>query len=162
SSDAPLASPPADQGSNRSGTVGTAGTDHGDHVMSTDLFRQIAKEENPVVVAITAQSHVPASDVPQFFGDDDLFSRFFGGQPQLKDQLRRTLGSGFLINASGEILTNSHVVADAEEIRVALFNDEQKIYPADVIGRDPLTDSALIKLKNPPGNLPAARLGDSD
>jgi serine protease Do len=72
------------------------------------------------------------------------------------------LGSGFLINPDGEILTNSHVVAEAEEIRVALFNDERRIYPADVIGRDALTDSALIKLKNPPANLPAATLGDSD
>ena len=101
SSDTPQASSSADQGSNRGGTVGTTGTDHGDHVMSTDLFRQIAKEENPVVVAITAQSHVPANELPQFFGDDDFFSRFFNGRPQLKDQLRHTLGSGFLINANG-------------------------------------------------------------
>jgi serine protease Do len=151
-----------DQASNRDDSVGTTGTDHGDKVMTTDLFRKIAKAENPVVVAITAQSHVPASELPQFFGDDDFFSRFFGGRPQLRDQLRHTLGSGFVINANGEILTNSHVVAGAEEIRVALFNDERRIYPADVIGRDALTDSALIKLKNPPADLPAATLGDSD
>jgi serine protease Do len=152
----------ADQTPNRDDTVGTSGTDGGDKVMTTDLFRRIAKAENPVVVAITAQSHVPSSDLQQYFGDDDLFSRFFGGRPQLREQLRHTLGSGFLINTDGEILTNSHVVAEAEEIRVALFNDERTIYPADVIGRDALTDSALIKLKNPPANLPAATLGDSD
>jgi len=163
-------SPSADQPSNRStdqtsgrdDTVGTSGLDGGDKVMTTDLFRRIAKAENPVVVAITAQSHVPSSELRQYFGDDDFFSRFFGGRPQLKEQLRHTLGSGFLINTDGEILTNSHVVAEAEEIRVALFNDERTIYPADVIGRDALTDSALIKLKNPPANLPAATLGDSD
>jgi len=153
---------PADQTTNRDDTVGTSGTDRSDKVMTTDLFRRIAKAENPVVVAITAQSRVPAGDLRQYFGDDDFFSRFFGGRPQLREQLRHTLGSGFLINPDGEILTNSHVVAEAEEIRVALFNDERRIYPADVIGRDALTDSALIKLKNPPANLPAATLGDSD
>jgi serine protease Do len=152
----------ADQTTNRDDTVGTSGTDRSDKVMTTDLFRRIAKAENPVVVAITAQSRVPAGDLRQYFGDDDFFSRFFGGRPQLREQLRHTLGSGFLINPDGEILTNSHVVAEAEEIRVALFNDERRIYPADVIGRDALTDSALIKLKNPPANLPAATLGDSD
>jgi serine protease Do len=152
----------ADQTPNRNDTVGTSGTDRDDKVMTTDLFRRIAKAENPVVVAITAQSHVPSGELQQYFGNDDFFSRFFGGRPQLKEQLRHTLGSGFLINTDGEILTNSHVVAEAEEIRVALFNDERTIYPADVIGRDALTDSALIKLKNPPASLPTATLGDSD
>jgi serine protease Do len=162
SSDNAPASSSADQTSNRGQSVGTTGTDHGDKVMTTDLFRRIAKAENPVVVAITAQSRVPASELPQFFGNDDFFSRFFGGRPQLRDQLRHTLGSGFVITSNGEILTNSHVVAGADEIRVALFNDDRTVYPADVIGRDALTDSALIKLKNPPANLPAATLGDSD
>lgn len=164
SSDQPPVSAPADQASTPSPnqSIGTTGTDTGDNVMTTDLFRKIAKAENPVVVAITAQSHVPSNEQHQFFGDEDFFSRFFGGRPQLRDQLRHTLGSGFVINGNGEILTNSHVVAGADEIRVALFNDERTIYPADVIGRDALTDSALIKLKNPPANLPTATLGDSD
>src|SRR5215831_1953469 len=77
----------ADQTPNRDDTVGTSGTDRGDKVMTTDLFRRIAKAENPVVVAITAQSHVPASELQQYFGNDDLFSRFFGGRPQLREQL---------------------------------------------------------------------------
>jgi len=53
-------------------------------------------------------------------------------------------------------------VAGAEQIRVALFSDEHKTYLADVLGRDPLTESALIKLKNAPQHLPTAVLGDSD
>src|SRR5690349_21275565 len=72
-------SPAADQPSNRStdqtsgrdDTVGTSGLDGGDKVMTTDLFRRIAKAENPVVVAITAQSHIPSSELRQYFGDDD-------------------------------------------------------------------------------------------
>jgi serine protease Do len=59
-------------------------------------------------------------------------------------------------------VTNNHVVAGADQIRVALFGDDRKTYPAEIVGRDPLTDSALIRLKNGPGSLLAARLGDSD
>ena len=130
--------------------------------MTTDLFRRIAKRENPVVVAVTTQAHVKAPDFAQVFGNDDFFSRFFGGTPQPRDQMRRALGSGFRISPDGEILTNNHVVSGAEEIRVGLFSDEHKTYAAEVVGRDALTDSALIKLKNAPSNLPAASLGDSD
>ena len=134
--------------------------DAGD-VMTTKMFRAIAQRQNPVVVAITTQSRVKATDMAQF-GGDDFFRRFFGGPPQPQQQLRRALGSGFLIKPDGEILTNNHVVAGAEQIRVVLFSDEHKTYAADVVGRDPLTDSALIKLKEPPSNLPTASLGDSD
>jgi serine protease Do len=59
-------------------------------------------------------------------------------------------------------VTNNHAVAGADQIRVALFGNDRKTYPAEIVGRDPLTDSALIRLKNGPGNLPAATLGDSD
>jgi len=72
------------------------------------------------------------------------------------------LGSGFLINPDGEILTNNHIVAGADRIRVGLFGDDRKTYLATLVGRDPLTDSALIRLKDAPGNLPSATLGDSD
>jgi serine protease Do len=129
---------------------------------NTSLFRTIAKRENPVVVFITIQSRTRAPDMTQFFGGDDFFWRFFGGPAQPRDQIRQGLGSGFLITRDGEILTNNHVVAGAQEIRVGLFSDEHKTYPADVVGRDPLTDSALIRLQNAPRDLPTATLGDSD
>jgi serine protease Do len=135
-------------------------------VVTTGLFRSIAKRENPMVVAITTQSHVRTSDLNQLFGNggDDFFNRFFGapGQQQPHEEVEQALGSGFLVSPDGEILTNNHVVAGAEQIRVALFSDEHRTYPADIVGRDPLTDSALIKLKNGPAHLPAAVLGDSD
>src|SRR5205823_3276788 len=93
---------------------------------------------------------------------DDFLRRFFGGPMRRHERLMRALGSGFLIGRDGEILTNNHVVAGAEQIRVGLFGDERKTYVATIVGRDPLTDSALIKLTDAPGNLPVARLGDSD
>jgi serine protease Do len=131
-------------------------------VMNTSLFRTIAKRENPVVVFITVQSRTRAPDMTQFFGGDDFFSRFFGGPAQPREQIQQGLGSGFLITRDGEILTNNHVVAGAQQIRVGLFSNDRKTYAADVLGRDPLTDSALIRLKNGPSDLPTATLGDSD
>jgi serine protease Do len=112
-------------------------------------------------VAITTQSRVTAPDVTQFCDSDDFFWRFFGGPRARCEQIQRSLGSGFLIG-SNEIVTNNHAVAGADQIRVALFGNDRKTYPAEIVGRDPLTDSALIRLKNGPGNLPAATLGDSD
>ena len=144
-------------------TAAAAGErNHQSAVITTDLFRTIAKRENPVVVAITTQSRVTTPEFGQFSGNDDFFQRFFGGPGAPHEQIQQALGSGFLVDTTGEILTNNHVVAGAEQIRVELFGDEHKTYPADVVGRDPLTDSALIKLKNGPGNLRAASLGDSD
>jgi serine protease Do len=131
-------------------------------IMDTSLFRTIAKRENPMVVFITVQSRTRAPDMTQFFGGDDFFSRFFGGPAQPREQIQRGLGSGFLISRDGEVLTNNHVVAGAQQIRVGLFGNDRKTYAAELLGRDPLTDSALIRLQNGPGELPTATLGDSD
>ncbi len=125
--------------------------------VSTALFRNIARQVNPVVVFITTQSRPRGSQ-----GGDDALRRFFGGPPGGGSEVQRSLGSGFLISGDGEILTNNHVVADADEIRVGLYNNERVTYVAKVVGRDPLTDSALIKLSDAPRGLPAAVLGDSD
>ena len=72
----------------------------------------------------------------------------------------QSLGSGFILNAEGFILTNNHVVKDATDIQVQLSDGRE--FKADVVGKDPLTDVALIKLKNPPKDLPTVVLGDSD
>ena len=129
--------------------------------VDTHLFRNIAKELNPMVVFITTESRVKA-EIPPAFGDE-FFRQFFGQLPtQPQEQIQRALGSGFVVSRNGEILTNNHVVAGAQDIRVALFSDENKRYDAKVIGRDPLTDTALIRITNGPANLPVAPLGDSD
>src|SRR5262249_40626737 len=68
-------------------------------------------------------------------------------------------GSGFIIRQDGVILTNNHVVEDAKEITVTLADKQE--YTAKVLGRDPKTDLAVLKIK-PKGELPVAKLGDSD
>ena len=100
----------------------------------------------------------PDSPFRGFFGDD-LFKHFFGDMPQ--GQMKtHALGSGFVIDNKGLILTNNHVVEKATEIKVKL--EKGKEYTAKVLGRDPKTDLALIKVK-PDGDFPKPLpLGDSD
>jgi serine protease Do len=97
------------------------------------------------------------------FGEEDPFNdfwrRFFGGPLPRGPQRQRSLGSGFIIDADGSILTNNHVVENAQKIVVKLSDDQE--YEAKVIGRDPKTDIAIIKI-NAKGTLAAASLGDSD
>lgn len=92
-----------------------------------------------------------------FFGDE-FFDRFFRDMPQ-KDLKRKSLGSGFIISKDGYILTNTHVVENATEIKVSLT--DEKVYDAEVVGRDAKTDIALIKIKAN-GDLPTVPLGDSE
>jgi serine protease Do len=92
----------------------------------------------------------------------DPFERFFGQpMPDMPEEFKgQSLGSGFILNAEGYILTNNHVVKDATDIRVRLGDNTE--YAAKVIGKDPVTDVALIKLSSAPKNLPTVVLGDSD
>jgi serine protease Do len=92
----------------------------------------------------------------------DPFERFFGTpQPDGPEGQRgQGLGSGFILNASGLILTNNHVVKDATDIHVRLADNTE--YTAKVIGKDAATDVALIQLSAPPKDLPTVVLGDSD
>ena len=89
----------------------------------------------------------------------DFFDRFFGPQPQPRERKARSLGSGFIIDSKGYIITNNHVIENAEEITVRLANEIE--YQAEIIGRDPTTDLALIKI-NAKNHLPFVRLGDSE
>jgi serine protease Do len=100
----------------------------------------------------------PQSPFRDFFGDD-FFERFFGQMP--KERKQHSLGSGFIIDpAKGFILTNNHVVANADEINVRL--DNGKDYEAEVVGRDSKTDLALIKTKKKMDTAVSEPLGDSD
>ena len=91
--------------------------------------------------------------------DEQLFEHFFG-QREPEEFRGTSLGSGFLINGDGYVLTNNHVVKDATDIKVRLSDGRE--YAAQVVGRDAGTDVALIKLKNVEGKLPTVALGDSD
>jgi serine protease Do len=130
-------------------------------VVGNSVFRDIVRRQNPVVVSITTQSRVRTPQLTQF-GEDDFFGRFFGVPMTPREQIQQGLGSGFIISAEGDILTNNHVVAGADRIRVGLFGDERRSYDAKVLGRDPLTDTALIRLEKGPGHLTVATLGDSE
>jgi serine protease Do len=100
----------------------------------------------------------PQGPFRDFFGDD-FFERFFGQMPRERKQ--HSLGSGFIIDpAKGFILTNNHVVANADEISVRL--DDGKDYEGEVVGRDPKTDLALIRAKKKLDTTASAPLGDSD
>ena len=130
-------------------------------------FVALAKKMRPLVVNIsTTQVSEGRGGQQEFgnpFGEDDPFNdfwkRFFGGPLPRGPQRQRSLGSGFIIDADGTILTNNHVVENAQKILVKL-SDEQE-YEAKVVGRDTKTDIAIIKV-NTKTALTAASLGDSD
>jgi len=91
---------------------------------------------------------------------EEFFERFQGQPREIPDFRSNSLGSGFIINKDGFILTNNHVVGDATEIRVKLSDGRE--FGARVVGKDPPTDVALIQLEKAPHDLPTVALGDSD
>lgn len=96
---------------------------------------------------------------------NDPFHFFFGPRmgPNDDDQepmVRRSSGSGFFITSTGEILSNNHVVEDADKIEVQLADGTR--YQVDVVGRDPATDIALLKVSEPDRDFPHLTLGDAD
>ena len=112
---------------------------------------EIARAVKPAVVNVSVRGVRKESDDP-----GDLL-RQFGGRPQPQQRMVRGLGSGFVINAGGYILTNNHVVDGASEIRVKFADGRE--FAGKVVGRDPKTDLALLKVEAQ--NLPVIPLGDS-
>ncbi|MFZ2052727.1 MAG: DegQ family serine endoprotease [Candidatus Aminicenantales bacterium] len=129
------------------------------------VFEQSARKVSPSVVAITAEQVVQAQSAfgmpddafKDFFGED-FFKRFFEQPPQEQKRTVRSLGSGVIVSADGYILTNNHVVANADKLFVVI-GDKQN-YPAKVVGTDPQTDVAVVRIDAK--DLPAATLGNSD
>jgi serine protease Do len=89
---------------------------------------------------------------------EEFFKRFFGDIPE-REFKRQSLGSGFIISADGYIVTNNHVIENASQIKVVLSTGEE--HDATIVGRDPKTDVALIKIEGK-SNLPVVPLGHSD
>ena len=144
--------------------------------ITATTFRDVAKAVTPAVVNIRTESRQRTQDLSEFFGGggggqgDDLFQRFFGQgdqapqrQQRPREQVVQAAGTGFIIDKAGFILTNNHVVEGATKILVTLYGEEaDQEYAARVIGRDPLTDSALIELTEKPNHpLPEIKFGDS-
>ena len=131
-----------------------------------DSFAELAAKQAHVAVNISTTKIVKSMqrlspfqsrEFKDFFGDE-FFRHFFGQKPN-QEMKQRSLGSGVVVSGDGYILTNNHVVADADEILITL--SDKKKYEAQIIGRDPKTDIALIKIKTE-NTIPFARLGDSD
>jgi serine protease Do len=134
--------------------------------VDAQTFRTIAKNVSPTVVNIRTESRQREQELTEYFGGDDLFRRFFGQPPQQNRGNRPptvAAGTGFIISKEGLILTNNHVVEGADKVEVSLYGEDDDVrYRARVVGRDPLTDSALIELTDKPTHvLPEARFGDS-
>jgi serine protease Do len=129
-------------------------------------FADIIERVSPAVVNISVTKEVAAYPASSAFPFEDLLP-FFGGDPGDQNRLRvvpqprpvQGEGSGFIIDADGYIATNNHVVDGASEVTVTLSSGEQ--FQAEVVGTDPDTDLALIKVEED-ANLPALGFGDSD
>jgi Do/DeqQ family serine protease len=132
-------------------------------------FVGVADRVMPAVVNVNVKSkRSPAlSEAPERPEMEERFKEFFG--PEFFDRFfrrraprdeGRASGSGVIVDPRGYILTNNHVVESAAEIEVGLSDDRK--FKATLVGRDPKTDLAVLKIEAPPDSLPVAELGDSD
>ncbi|MGH7663426.1 MAG: Do family serine endopeptidase [Gemmatimonadaceae bacterium] len=122
----------------------------------SSAFNAIADEVTPAVVSINAETDRESNPrsrgrVPP--GLEDFFRQFEG---QVPDEPISGTGSGFIVSKDGYILTNNHVVADADRVTVRMVDN--RVFAAEVVGRDPTTDVAVIKIAA--NNLPVVQLGD--
>ena len=133
-------------------------------------FGDLVAKIGPAVVNVSTRKGVPSQaqpdmPVPQFPPGspfEDFFKEFFDrdrAQPEQQQRRSFSLGSGFVIDPTGFVVTNNHVIADSDEITV-IFNDESE-YPATLIGTDSKTDLALLKIERPEP-FPYVEWADSD
>ena len=135
--------------------------------MIPENFSAIAKAASPAVVNIRVEKTLKGSGAQlhqfenqPFQGDErykDFFDHFFGGRIP-HEYKQNGLGTGFIISKDGFIVTNNHVVAEADKIKVVL--KDKREFDAKVVGRDPQTDLALIKI-DAKEDLPTVRMGSS-
>jgi serine protease Do len=125
----------------------------------------LAARVTPAVVNVTVTSKGNAQqtgaegmpDMQQFFGPDNPFGRQFNFPSQPQNRIEHGLGSGVIISPDGYIVTNNHVIEGAVDIRVTMSNRD--VLPAKLVGADPLTDLAVIKVNG--SNLPSVPFGNS-
>lgn len=133
-------------------------------------FADLVEKLSPAVVNISTTQKLKGGkmfimpfedlpDTPEFEPFRQFFDQFGKGMRKQEDREVYSLGSGFIIDASGYIITNHHVIDDAEEINVTLFDHSK--YKAKIVGRDKKTDLALLKIE-PKKDLPFVSLGNSD
>src|SRR6185436_6720934 len=133
-------------------------------VQAVPDFAAVVEANKAAVVNITATTLKTSAQAPQIQspfggGEDDPFEQFFKrfqGQGDVPQGPRTGLGSGFIVDPNGIILTNAHVVADADEVRVKL--PDRREFKGKVAGIDPTTDIAVVKIDAK--DLPAVKIGD--
>ncbi len=124
-------------------------------------YADIVQKSSPAVVRIAAERKSQNSPQGEFpFGD--LFREFLPNMPQQQQRPRveRGVGSGVIVNADGTILTNYHVVEGAEKLTIQMENN--KTYPAKMVGSDQPSDLAVLKIESSETNFPFLNLGDSN
>jgi Do/DeqQ family serine protease len=127
-------------------------------ISGPNVIADIVRQVGPSVVRIDAARTVQTNLPPMF--QDPNFRRFFGNNlpvPQ-GEQVQRGVGSGFITSADGQIITNAHVVAGADEVQVTL--KDGRTFTGRVMGADSVTDIAVIKIEA--SNLPTVAISDSD
>ncbi|HVX49346.1 MAG TPA: trypsin-like peptidase domain-containing protein [Chitinophagaceae bacterium] len=119
-------------------------------------FTAAATQSAPAVVHI--QTHIAEKQVKLQYDDDDPFAQFFGVSPNRVIPEQRGSGSGVILSEDGYIVTNNHVIRDADNVTVTLAN--HKTYKAEIVGADAKTDLAVLKINA--SNLPFLLYGNSD
>lgn len=123
----------------------------------SNFVTQVVQKVGPAVVRIES-SRTVASRIPSELYNDPFFRRFFGSLPEQQNRVQRGTGSGFILSQDGSILTNAHVVAGADTVRVIL--NDGRSFQGKVMGSDELTDVAVVKIQA--NNLPTVTVGNSD
>jgi Do/DeqQ family serine protease len=119
-------------------------------------YAPVVKKVRPAVVNVYASRVDRAPHNPLF--DDPIFRQFFGGAGQ-ESRVAQSLGSGVIVDASGLVVTNHHVIEGMTDVKVAL--SDRREFPAKIVLRDPRTDLAVLKIESPE-SFPVLELGDSD
>ena len=120
-------------------------------------FAPVVKRVAPAVVNVYAAKVVENRN-PLF--DDPIFRRFFGGQGGSGEQIQRSLGSGVLVDPSGLIVTNNHVIEGADQVKVSLADKRE--FEAEIVLKDTRSDLAVLRIGDKRERFPAIDLGDSD
>ena len=107
-------------------------------------FSQAVEQAAPAVVNIFTSRVVQRDDALSPFFNNPFFEDFFNRAPVPKERVQRSLGSGVIIESDGLIITNNHVISDADDILIALRDGREE--RAEVVGRDPETDLAVLKI----------------
>jgi len=122
-------------------------------------FAPVVRQVAPAVVNIYTKRVVQAAASPLFA--DPFFRHFFGEVPgQTQERVQRSLGSGVLVGSDGTVVTNNHVIKDADEVTVVLA--DRREFEAKVIGADERTDLAVVRIESKGETFPTLTLGDSD